>query len=67
MNQEKEQELVHKFEELILTLPAHELTETLGCSYSMLHRLRSQIRRGYHERSRVQYKGVITLLSRYLL
>ncbi|MED4904082.1 hypothetical protein [Parageobacillus thermoglucosidasius] len=64
---EKEQELVRKFEELILTLPAHELTEILGCSYSMLHRLRSQIRRGYHERSRVQYKGVITLLSRYLL
>lgn len=64
---EKEQELVRKFEELILTLPPHELTEILGCSYSMLHRLRSQIRRGYHERSRVQYKGVITLLSRYLL
>ncbi|MBW7651544.1 hypothetical protein [Anoxybacillus sp. ST4] len=64
---EKEQELVRKFEELILTLPAHELTETLGCSYSMLHRLKSQIRHGHHERASIQYKGVITLLLRYLL
>jgi hypothetical protein len=64
---EKEQELVRKFEELILTLPAHELTEILGCSDRMLYRLRGQIYHGYHKRSRIQYKGVIIMLSRYLL
>ncbi|TCT23355.1 hypothetical protein EDD68_10769 [Melghiribacillus thermohalophilus] len=64
---EIEQELVRKFEELILTLPAHELTEILGCSDRMFYRLRGQIYHGYHKRVPVQYKGVIILLSRYLL
>ncbi|MED3721620.1 hypothetical protein ABEV13_10675 [Geobacillus stearothermophilus] len=64
---DKEQELVRKFEELVLTLPAHELTEMLECSYSMLHRLKAQIRHNHHKRAAISYKGVITLLSRYLL
>jgi hypothetical protein len=64
---EKEQELVRKFEELILTLPAHELAEILGCSDITIYRIRSQIRHGTVKRAPVHYKGVINLLLRYLL
>ncbi|KIP21098.1 hypothetical protein JV16_01592 [Anoxybacillus ayderensis] len=64
---EKEQELIRKFEELVLTLPAHELAETLGCSQRQLYRLRNQIRSGCEETSAVSYKGVITLLAQYVL
>jgi hypothetical protein len=64
---EKEQELVQKFDELILTLPDHELIEILGCSDKTLYRLRNQIRYRSVHREPVQYKGVINLLLRYLL